>query len=231
MAHGRKFTPFIIKPAPKPAPEPTPILTPDPAPVSTSASTLIPAPAPTPVATPVITAVPAPVPTPVATPDPAPVPAPIPTPVIAPIPTPVIAPVPIPVPTPVDAIKEAMIGKLDQVIERFHIELGSDLISTEVVGLDGIAIAGGSTDPNYNSTDAAARLSTVLKLADKASSKLGMGKVDDNLTTTDKSYIIARFIGDGTYFWGVAVTRNATLGSVRMIMNEFASQVWDMIPR
>jgi hypothetical protein len=58
-----------------------------------------------------------------------------------------------------------------------------------------------------------------------------MGKVDDNLTTTDKAYIIARFIGDGSYFWGVAVTRNATLGSVRMIMNEFAGQVWDMIPR
>jgi predicted regulator of Ras-like GTPase activity (Roadblock/LC7/MglB family) len=122
-------------------------------------------------------------------------------------------------------------GKLDQVIERFHIELGADLISTEVVGMDGIAIAGGSIDPNYNSTDAAARLSTVLKLADKASNKLGMGKVDDNLTTTDKAYIIARFIGDGSYFWGVAVTRNATLGSVRMIMNEFAGQVWDMIPR
>jgi predicted regulator of Ras-like GTPase activity (Roadblock/LC7/MglB family) len=74
-------------------------------------------------------------------------------------------------------------------------------------------------------------LSTLLKLADKASSKIGFGKVDDNLTTTDKAYIIARFIGDGSYFWGVAVTRNATLGSVRMIMNEYAVQVWEMIPR
>jgi predicted regulator of Ras-like GTPase activity (Roadblock/LC7/MglB family) len=149
----------------------------------------------------------------------------------APAPTPASTPSPSTVPSPIDVKREFTATKLDQLIQKFRSELGADLISTEVVGMDGIAIAGGSIDPNYNSTDAAARLSTVLKLADKASNKIGMGKVDDNLTTTDKAYIIARYIGDRSYFWGVAVTRNATLGSVRMLMNEYADQVWDMIPR
>jgi predicted regulator of Ras-like GTPase activity (Roadblock/LC7/MglB family) len=132
---------------------------------------------------------------------------------------------------PAPVKKEPPLGKLEQLIQQFRSEFGPDLISTEVVGMDGIAIAGGSIDKNYNSTDAAARFSTVLKLASKASGKVGMGKVDDNLTTTDKAYIIARFIGDGSYFWGVAVTRNATLGSVRMLMNEYADRLWQTIPR
>ncbi len=122
-------------------------------------------------------------------------------------------------------------AKLDQLIQQFRSELGADFVSTDVVGMDGLSIAGGSIDPNFNSTDASARFSVVMKLAEKSSSKLGMGKVDDNLVTTDKAYIIARFIGDGSYYWGVAVTRNATLGTVRMLMNEYADQLWDAIPR
>src|SRR5512136_762492 len=108
-------------------------------------------------------------------------------------------------------------AKLEQLIQQFRTELGADFISTDVVGMDGISIAGGSIDPNFNSTDAAARFSMVIKLADRISQKLSLGKVDDNLVSTDKAYIIARFLGDGSYYWGVAVTRNATLGTVRMI--------------
>jgi len=122
-------------------------------------------------------------------------------------------------------------AKLDLLIQQFRSELGADFISTDVVGMDGLSIGGGSIDPNFNSTDASARFSMVMKLAAKVSGKLGLGKVDDNLVTTDKAYIIARFLGDGSYYWGVAVTRNATLGTVRMMMNEYADQLWDAIPR
>ncbi|HVN80437.1 MAG TPA: hypothetical protein VMW38_15685 [Terriglobia bacterium] len=122
-------------------------------------------------------------------------------------------------------------AKLDLLIQQFRSELGADFISTDVVGMDGLSIGGGSIDPNFNSTDASARFSMVMKLAAKVSGKLGLGKVDDNLVTTDKAYIIARFLGDDSYYWGVAVTRNATLGTVRMMMNEYADQLWDAIPR
>jgi predicted regulator of Ras-like GTPase activity (Roadblock/LC7/MglB family) len=71
----------------------------------------------------------------------------------------------------------------------------------------------------------------VMKLASKVADKIEMGDVDDTLTTTDVAYIITRFLGDGSYYWGVAVTREATLGVVRMLMNEYADQLWDAIPR
>jgi predicted regulator of Ras-like GTPase activity (Roadblock/LC7/MglB family) len=159
----------------------------------------------------------------------------IPAPIPAPPPIPDVKMAPAPAPSPAAEVAPARVEqsptRLNAVIQQFRMEFGADLISTEVVGMDGISIAGGSDDPAYDSTEAAARFSTVMKLAAKASSRVGMGRVEDNLTTTDKTYIIARFIGDGSYYWGVTVTRFATLGSVRMVMNEYAARVWEAIPR
>jgi predicted regulator of Ras-like GTPase activity (Roadblock/LC7/MglB family) len=122
-------------------------------------------------------------------------------------------------------------SKLDQLIQQVRSELGADFVSTDIVGMDGMSIAGGSVSPDFDSSAASARFAMVMKLAKKVSEKLGLGPVDDNLVTTDHAYIIARFLGDGSYYWGLAVTRAATLGTVRMLMNEYANQMWDAIPR
>lgn len=121
-------------------------------------------------------------------------------------------------------------AKLEQLIQQFRNELGSDFVSTDVVGMDGLSIAGGSIDPNFNSTDASARFAMVMKLAVKATAKVGMGRVEDNLVTTEKVYLLSRFLGNGTYYWVVTVPHSATLGSVRILMNEYADQIWDAIP-
>jgi predicted regulator of Ras-like GTPase activity (Roadblock/LC7/MglB family) len=121
-------------------------------------------------------------------------------------------------------------AKLEQVIQQFKSELGNDFVSTDVVGMDGISIAGGSVDPNFSASDASARFAEVMKLAIKVSNKIDIGKVEDNLVTTDKNYIILRSLGDASYYWVVVVTTNATLGTLRMLMNEFAPQIWDAIP-
>ena len=121
-------------------------------------------------------------------------------------------------------------AKLDQLIQQIRSELGGDFVSTDVVGMDGISIAGGSIDPNFDANAASARFAMVVKLAGKVSDKLGMGAVDDNLVTTDRVYILTRLLGDGSYYWGLAVARDATLGVVRMLMAEYAPQLWDAIP-
>jgi predicted regulator of Ras-like GTPase activity (Roadblock/LC7/MglB family) len=121
--------------------------------------------------------------------------------------------------------------KLEQVIQQFKSEIGSDLVSTDVVGMDGMSIAGGSADPNFSASDAAARFAEIMKLAVKVSNKISAGKVDDNLVTTNKNYIISRFLGDGSFYWVVVVTSNATLGTLRMLMNEYAPQLLNAIPQ
>jgi predicted regulator of Ras-like GTPase activity (Roadblock/LC7/MglB family) len=120
--------------------------------------------------------------------------------------------------------------KLEQTLHEFRSELGGDFLSTEVVGMDGISIAGGSLDPDYDANEISARFAEVMKLAIKVSTKIDTGKVEDNLVTTDKTYILTRFLGSMDYFWVVVVTSGATLGSVRMLMNEYAPQIAEAIP-
>jgi len=121
--------------------------------------------------------------------------------------------------------------KLEQILQQVRTELGADFVSTDVVGMDGLSIAGVSVVAVLVSTAASARFAMVMKLAANVSNKIGMGAVEDSLVTTDQAYIITRFLGDGSYFWDLAVTRNATLGMVRMLMNEYANQLWRAIPR
>lgn len=121
-------------------------------------------------------------------------------------------------------------AKLDQLLQEVRANLGADFVSTDIVGMDGISIAGGSVSPDFDSTEASARFAMVMKLASQVSNKIGVGAVDDLLVTTDKVFILTRFLGNGSYYWGLAVTKNATLGSVRILMNEYADQLWDAIP-
>lgn len=121
--------------------------------------------------------------------------------------------------------------KLDELIQQIRVELGSDFVSTDIVGTDGLSIAGGAMDSNFDNNEAAARYAMVMKLASKVSDKLVLGAVDDNLTTTDKVMILTRFLGDGSYFWELVIRKDATLGSARIMMNEYAPELWRAIPR
>lgn len=121
--------------------------------------------------------------------------------------------------------------KLDELVQEIRVELGSDFISTDIVGMDGLSISGGAMDPNFDNSEAAARFAMVMKLASKVSDKLMFGAVDDNLTSTDKVMILSRFLGDGSYFWELVIRKDATLGSARIMMNEYAPKLWNSIPR
>ena len=48
-------------------------------------------------------------------------------------------------------------AKLDQLLQQVRAEVGADFVSTDVIGMDGLSIAGGSVDPNFDATQASAR--------------------------------------------------------------------------
>ncbi len=121
-------------------------------------------------------------------------------------------------------------AKLDQVLQQARLELGAEFVTTDVVGLDGLSIGGISLDPNADTTAASARFAMVTKLSSKVTEKLGLGPVQANMTTTDAAYILAPVLGDGAYYWGLFISREATLGNVRMIVSEYAEPLWDAIP-
>ncbi len=120
--------------------------------------------------------------------------------------------------------------KLDQLFEKIRAELGTDFIAIDVVGMDGFAIGSLSAIPQRDNNAAAARITMVMKLAEKVCDKLGLGGVDDDLVTTEKTYILTRFLGDKSYILCLTVTRDAILGSARMLMNEYAPEIWASIP-
>lgn len=122
-------------------------------------------------------------------------------------------------------------ANLEQILHQIQSELGPDFIMTDVVGMDGLSIAGLSSGTDFDPGAASARFAMVIKLASKVSGKINMGNVEDSLVTTDQTYILSRFLGDGSYYWGLIVTKEATLGVVRMLMNEHADRIWDEIPR
>ncbi|MEW5867700.1 MAG: hypothetical protein AB1894_00365 [Chloroflexota bacterium] len=121
-------------------------------------------------------------------------------------------------------------AKMDQLLQEFRTELGGDFIATDVVGTDGISIASNYADASIDSSAVSARFAMVMKLASKVSDKLSLGEVADNMATSDQMIILTRLLGDGSYFWSVGIPKDATLGSVRLTMDEYAGQIWDAIP-
>jgi predicted regulator of Ras-like GTPase activity (Roadblock/LC7/MglB family) len=121
-------------------------------------------------------------------------------------------------------------SKLSQLLQEFRSELGAEFICADVVGMDGLSIAGIAGDPEFKSMEASARVAMVMKLAANVTTKVGMGVVDDNLVTTDQAYMLTRFLGDGSYFLNVAVSRDAILGSVRVMMTQYAPRFLEAIP-
>ena len=121
-------------------------------------------------------------------------------------------------------------AKMDDILTDVQNQLGAEFVSTEIVGMDGMAIAGVSKDASFDSSVISARLAMVMKLSTKVADKMSMGTVEDNLVTTDKTFILVRFLGDSSYYWRISVTKEATLGIIRMLMNEYAEELWDSIP-
>lgn len=121
-------------------------------------------------------------------------------------------------------------SKIEDLLQAIRAELGADFISADVVGMDGLSIGGLSANPDFDAEAASARFAMVMRLASRVSDRIKLGAVDDSLVSAKNAYIISRFLGDGSYYWGLAVTRGAVLGMVRMLMDEYSDQLWAAVP-
>jgi len=105
-------------------------------------------------------------------------------------------------------------------------------VSSDVVGMDGLSIAGHAADPDFDAEAASAQFALVMKLVQKTVGQLGDDAVEDNLVTSQNAYILTRFLGDGSYYLGVAVDKEAaSLGNLRLMTRRYADDLWDAIPK
>ncbi len=125
----------------------------------------------------------------------------------------------------------ASIDDLKNLLKEMSDEIPG-FISADVVGMDGLSIAGYSSNPNFDAEAAAAQFALVMKLVQKTVAQLGSGSVQDNLATSDNAYVLTRFLGDGSYYLGVAVDKNSgSLGNMRLMTRSYAPKLWNTIPR
>ncbi|HMQ55594.1 MAG TPA: hypothetical protein PKE64_16345 [Anaerolineae bacterium] len=121
--------------------------------------------------------------------------------------------------------------ELEKLLQQVRLELGSEFIATNIVGIDGIAIAEEKVGADFDTNASAARFALVMKLGDKISNRLEMGTMEDNLVTTDRYFILSRFLGNGAYYWNLILTKQATLGYARLLMDEYADKLWAAFPQ
>lgn len=124
-----------------------------------------------------------------------------------------------------------MKNDLANIIEDIRSDLGNDFIATDIVGLDGMSVAGDKALEEFNSEIVSAHFTMVMKLADKVSGNMEIGAVSENLVSTENSLVFTRFLGDGSMYWLLVTTKDATLGIVRTLMDEYELRIWGALPK
>jgi predicted regulator of Ras-like GTPase activity (Roadblock/LC7/MglB family) len=129
-----------------------------------------------------------------------------------------------------DLAEETPETRLD-ILLREMAEDVQGFISADVVAMDGLPVASYAVDPTFDVESSTTQLAMVMKLVEKTSGQLSAGQVADNLVTTKDTYVLARFLGDGSYHLCITVDRQkGSLGNVRLIARTYSDKIWDAIP-
>lgn len=120
------------------------------------------------------------------------------------------------------ASQEMGMNTLHKVLESFRQEV-PEFVSTDIVNVDsGLSIGGGSIDPDFDGSIAAASYAEVVKANGRALELLGLGatSTEDILISTQKVYVLIRPMG-AEYYHVLAVGRKGNLGLARAIMKKY----------
>jgi predicted regulator of Ras-like GTPase activity (Roadblock/LC7/MglB family) len=120
-----------------------------------------------------------------------------------------------------DGQKEGSMNRLQKLLDDFRDEV-PEFVSTDVVNTEsGLSIGGGSVDPSFDASVAAACSAEVVKSNRRALELLGLGadSTEDILISTRKVYLLIRMLGK-EYYHVLAVSRKGNLGLARAIMKK-----------
>ncbi|MDY6875549.1 MAG: response regulator [Chloroflexota bacterium] len=121
-------------------------------------------------------------------------------------------------------------AKLDSLLKEMASEIPG-FIAAGISGMDGLAIASYSVVPEFDIEMASAQFALVMKLVQKTVGQMG-DVVEDNLVTANHAYMLVYLLGDGSYWLGMAVDKDtASLGNVRLMARNYATDLWQSIPR
>jgi predicted regulator of Ras-like GTPase activity (Roadblock/LC7/MglB family) len=125
--------------------------------------------------------------------------------------------------------EKKMAQKFDEILTELAGEV-SGFRGGFLVGIDGINLASkfvGEVDPDL----ASAQMAMLLKLVNGSADKLGAGNLEDNLTTTEKAFILMRFLPGKQYFLGISAERKSgNLGNMRLMSKMYTERLAKAMP-
>ena len=113
-------------------------------------------------------------------------------------------------------------SRLEDLVTQFKREI-PHFVSTDIVQIDsGLSVAGGTIDPNFDSSLASACYSEVVKSNSQALDLLGLESrfSEDILISARDFYILLRNVGQEHYLC-LTVTKQGALGYARSIMKKY----------
>lgn len=126
--------------------------------------------------------------------------------------------------------EDDMAQKMQEVLGDLAAE-ATGLFAAAVVGMDGLPIAEYSKK-SVNTEAFSAQMTLLIKLVDTTTKKVNAGKVEDYLLTTDKAYLLIRFLGDSEYYLGIGAAKNASnLGKLRLYSRIYSERLSAVLPR
>jgi predicted regulator of Ras-like GTPase activity (Roadblock/LC7/MglB family) len=122
-------------------------------------------------------------------------------------------------------------ASLDDVLKEFSDDV-DNFISTDVVDIEsGMSMGGRSADPDFDGSVAAAAFSDVVKAYKKAFDLLEMDpdSLQDILGTADDVLVLTRIIGDGSYYHGLAISKDGNLALARKTMEQYEDRIVEAV--
>lgn len=114
---------------------------------------------------------------------------------------------------------------LNALLNEVGADLGEDFVSTQVIGQDGMAIAGQGAAA-LDAQLAAAHFAMLLKLSERAGQSLKLGKAVETQLATDDFICVARPLGDGRFYWLLAAKASSALGLMQAEMDQYELRLW-----
>ncbi|MGB9669525.1 MAG: hypothetical protein ACPL0B_03970 [Anaerolineales bacterium] len=118
-------------------------------------------------------------------------------------------------------------SKLELIFQTLKTELGEDLCGTFLLSAEDNKLVYAILRPEQQ--EYPPFYTTIIKIANSISQKMHLGMVEDNLIVTDRYYLLTRMLGQNDYYWGLIVSKQTPLGSVRILIDRFSPQILNAI--
>ena len=122
-----------------------------------------------------------------------------------------------------------MAGELDNLLMNLSKEVDG-FVAAAVVGMDGLGIAG-YTEGMFDLEAVNAQMTLLFKLVNTTVDRLMADNVEDFLLTTERAYLLVRYLSDTKFYLGItADRRKANLGNMRLISRIYAERLSKAMP-